>query len=87
MQHFYLICVQVPAQNVPALLLVCRVSSSNGFTVQNFLYFSQTNSREWEKYLQNMVSRDHKYVLLTKVQLVGVMLYVFIRPHLAPVIR
>ncbi|WAR02154.1 SYNJ1-like protein, partial [Mya arenaria] len=46
-----------------------------------------TNSREWEKYIQKTISRDHKYVLLTKVQLVGVLLYVFIRPQLAPYIR
>ena len=51
------------------------------------LYFSQTNSREWERYIQKHISRDNKYVLLTKVQLVGVLLYVFIRPQLAPFVR
>lgn len=48
---------------------------------------STTNAREWQKELLKTVSRDHKYVVLTSVQLVGVILYVFIRPHLAPFIR
>ncbi|KAL3841607.1 hypothetical protein ACJMK2_019724 [Sinanodonta woodiana] len=53
----------------------------------NIVSASTTNAREWEKYIQKTISRDHKYVLLTKVQLVGVILYIFIRPHLAPHIR
>ncbi|XP_069133360.1 synaptojanin-1-like isoform X2 [Argopecten irradians] len=53
----------------------------------NIVKVSTTNAREWQKELQKVISRDHKYVILTSVQLVGVVLYVFIRPHLAPCIR
>lgn len=53
----------------------------------NIMKASTTNAREWQKELLKTISRDHKYVVLTSVQLVGVILYVFIRPHLAPFIR
>ncbi|XP_061177920.1 synaptojanin-1-like [Saccostrea echinata] len=53
----------------------------------NIMKASTTNAREWQKELLKILSRDHKYVILTSVQLVGVILYVFIRPHLAPFIR
>ncbi|KAL5007601.1 hypothetical protein ScPMuIL_016407 [Solemya velum] len=53
----------------------------------NIMSASTTNAREWQKELQKTLSRDHKYVILTSVQLVGVILYVFIRPQLAPFIR
>ncbi|CAD5116080.1 DgyrCDS5010 [Dimorphilus gyrociliatus] len=53
----------------------------------NIMNASTTNQREWGKYLQDIISRDHKYVLLTSIQLVGVCLYIFIRPKHAPFIR
>lgn len=37
--------------------------------------------------LQKTISRDNKYVLLASEQLVGVCLFVFIRPQHAPFIR
>ena len=49
--------------------------------------FSTTNQKEWGIYLQQNLSRDHKYVLLTTQQLVGVCLYIFVRPMHAPFIR
>ena len=57
------------------------------FTNLFLIFNSTTNAREWQKELLKTISRDHKYVVLTSVQLVGVILYVFIRPHLAPFIR
>ena len=57
------------------------------FTNLFLIFDSTTNAREWQKELLKTISRDHKYVVLTSVQLVGVILYVFIRPHLAPFIR
>lgn len=53
----------------------------------NIVSASSTNQREWGVFLQKMLSRDVKYIQLTSVQLVGVCLYVFIRPHLAPCIQ
>lgn len=48
---------------------------------------STTNQKLWAVELQKTVSRDHKYVLLASEQLVGVCLFVFIRPQHAPFIR
>ncbi|XP_071104406.1 synaptojanin-2-like [Haliotis cracherodii] len=53
----------------------------------NIMSASTANAREWQKDLLKTISRDNKYVQLTHIQLVGVVLYVFIRPHLAPFIR
>ena len=52
-----------------------------------FAFFSTSNQKTWGMELEKTLSRDHKYILLTSVQLVGVCLFVFVRPHLAPVIR
>ncbi|RUS89988.1 hypothetical protein EGW08_002255, partial [Elysia chlorotica] len=53
----------------------------------NIMSASTTNAREWQKEVVKTISREHKYVMLTSIQLVGVVLYIFIRPHLAPRIR
>uniref|UniRef100_UPI00358E6AC5 synaptojanin-1 isoform X2 n=1 Tax=Myxine glutinosa TaxID=7769 RepID=UPI00358E6AC5 len=53
----------------------------------NIVSTSTENQKRWAVELQKTISRDHKYVLLTSEQLVGVCLYVFIRPHLASLIR
>ena len=48
---------------------------------------STTNQKLWAVELQKTVSRDNKYVLLASEQLVGVCLFVFVRPQHAPFIR
>ena len=52
----------------------------------NFLN-STTNQKEWGAFLQKKISRERKYVLLTSAQLVGVCLFIFVRPQLARVVR
>ena len=49
--------------------------------------FSSNQRKEWGEELRRIISRDHAYVLVTCEQLVGVCLFVFIRPHLVPFIR
>ncbi|XP_030294841.1 synaptojanin-1 isoform X4 [Sparus aurata] len=53
----------------------------------NIVSASTTNQKLWAAELQKNISRDHKYVLLASEQLVGVCLFVFIRPQHAPFIR
>ena len=48
---------------------------------------STENQREWGAHLQQKLSRQHKYVLLTSTQLVGVCFFIFVRPQHAPFIR
>ena len=48
---------------------------------------SSSNRHAWATELQQVISRDHAYSLLTCEQLVGVCLYIFVRPNLIPYIR
>lgn len=41
----------------------------------------------WGEQLQKAISRSHRYILLTSAQLVGVCLYIFVRPYHVPFIR
>jgi len=51
------------------------------------LFVSSENAKQWAEELQKVLSRDNKYSLVTYVQLVGVCLYLFVRPELAPYLR
>lgn len=53
----------------------------------NIMAASSDNAKAWAEELQKTLSRDVPYTLLTYQQLVGVCLYVFIRPELAEHIR
>eukprot|EP00111_Clytia_hemisphaerica_P009128 TCONS_00026809-protein len=53
----------------------------------NIISTSSTNKKEWASKLQEMISRDHQYILVTTEQLVGVCLFVFIRTKHAPYVR
>lgn len=48
---------------------------------------STTNRKMWGEQLQKAISRTHRYILLTSAQLVGVCLYIFVRPYHVPFIR
>lgn len=48
---------------------------------------STTNRKMWGEQLQKAISRSHRYILLTSAQLVGVCLYIFVRPYHVPFIR
>ena len=48
---------------------------------------SSENAKAWAQELTKILNRDEKFVLITYQQLVGVCLYVFVRPEFAPHIR
>ena len=52
-----------------------------------FSFPSTTNRKMWGEQLQKAISRSHRYILLTSAQLVGVCLYIFVRPYHVPFIR
>ena len=54
---------------------------------KNIMNASKENAKEWALELGKTLNRDEKYCLLTFHQLVGVCLYVFVRPQLAKSIR
>ena len=51
------------------------------------LDFSSENAKAWATELTKTLNRDEKFTLVTYQQLVGVCLYVFVRPELASQIR
>lgn len=53
----------------------------------NIVAASSDNAKAWAEELQKVISRDEEYVLLTYQQLVGVCLYIYIRPQHAQYIR
>ncbi|KAF4533412.1 hypothetical protein B566_EDAN013288 [Ephemera danica] len=53
----------------------------------NIMAASSENAKAWAEELQKVLSRDQKYALVTYVQLVGVCIYLFIRPEHAPFLR
>lgn len=53
----------------------------------NIVNSSTENAKAWAVELQKVLSRDRPYVLVTYQQLVGVCLYVFVRPEHVPYIR
>lgn len=54
---------------------------------QNIVNASSSSQKEWMVELQKTISQKQKYVLLTSAQLVGVCLFVFVRPEHTPFIR
>lgn len=54
---------------------------------KNIMNASKENAKEWAIELGKTLNRDEKYCLLTFHQLVGVCLYVYVRPQLARSIR
>ncbi|KAM8952955.1 synaptojanin-2 [Pelodytes ibericus] len=53
----------------------------------NIVNASTTNRKMWAEQIQKALSRSHRYILLTSGQLVGVCLFVFVRPYHMPFIR
>jgi len=54
---------------------------------KNIVNTSKENAKEWAVELCKTLSRDERYCLVTYQQLVGVCLYIFVRPHLAKNIK
>lgn len=53
----------------------------------NIMAASSENAEMWADELKKVLSRDQDYVMLTYVQLVGVCLFLFVKPEHAPFIR
>lgn len=54
---------------------------------QNIMASSTQNQRDWLVEIQRAISREHQYLIVTSVQLVGVCLLLFIRSDLAPYVK
>ncbi|KAM4042486.1 synaptojanin-2 [Anomaloglossus baeobatrachus] len=53
----------------------------------NIVSASTKNRKVWSEQIQKAISRSHRYIMLTSAQLVGVCLFIFVRPFHMPFIR
>ncbi|XP_073527625.1 synaptojanin-2 isoform X2 [Phyllobates terribilis] len=53
----------------------------------NIVSASTKNRKVWSEQIQKAISRSHRYIMLTSGQLVGVCLFIFVRPYHMPFIR
>jgi len=84
-----LVDVNNPSENVdhPVDIYAIGFEEIVDLNASNIMAASTENSKLWAEELQKTISRDNDYVLLTYQQLVGVCLYIYIRPEHAPHIR
>lgn len=86
--------VGLTASNIVSARLGAPVIARSEYAYYSFLSppsslspTSSTNRKEWATELQKVLSRDTPYELLTAEQMVGICLYIFIKPKLIPYIR
>lgn len=73
--------------NTPVDIFAVGFEEIVDLNASNIMAASSDNAKAWAEELQKVLSRDRPYVLVTSQQLVGVCLYIFIRPEHAPYIR
>lgn len=79
--------VPVEYDNVPVDIFAIGFEEIVDLNASNIMAASTDNAKGWAEELQKVLSRDTEYVLVTYQQLVGVCLYLFIRPVHAPYLR
>ncbi|XP_076244789.1 synaptojanin isoform X1 [Calliopsis andreniformis] len=79
--------VSVEYDNVPVDIFAIGFEEIVDLNASNIMAASTDNAKAWAEELQKVLSRDTEYVLITYQQLVGVCLYLFIRPMHAPYLR
>ncbi|XP_075410444.1 synaptojanin-2 isoform X2 [Tenrec ecaudatus] len=76
-----------PDDGSPADIFAVGFEEMVELSAGNIVNASTTNRKMWGEQLQKAISRSHRYILLTSAQLVGVCLYIFVRPYHVPFIR
>ncbi|XP_045661372.1 synaptojanin-2 isoform X1 [Ursus americanus] len=76
-----------PDEDSPADIFAVGFEEMVELSAGNIVNASTTNRKMWGEQLQKAISRSHRYILLTSAQLVGVCLYIFVRPYHVPFIR
>ncbi|XP_012252471.2 synaptojanin-1 [Athalia rosae] len=79
--------VSVEHDNIPVDIFGIGFEEIVDLNASNIMAASSDNAKAWAEELQKVLSRDNEYVLVTYQQLVGVCLYLFIRPEHAPYLR
>lgn len=78
---------EAPDDSSPADIYAVGFEEMVELSAGNIVNASTTNRKMWGEQLQKAISRAHRYILLTSAQLVGVCLYIFVRPYHVPFIR
>ncbi|GAB1864194.1 phosphoinositide 5-phosphatase [Camponotus japonicus] len=73
--------------DVPVDIFAIGFEEIVDLNASNIMAASSDNAKAWADELQKVLSKDTEYVLVTYQQLVGVCLYLFIRPVHAPYLR
>lgn len=73
--------------NVPVDIFAIGFEEIVDLNASNIMAASSDNAKAWAEELQKELCKDTEYVLVTYQQLVGVCLYLFIRPMHAPYLR
>ncbi|XP_060061244.1 synaptojanin-2 isoform X2 [Erinaceus europaeus] len=76
-----------PDDSSPADIFAVGFEEMVELSAGNIVNASTTNRKMWGEQLQKAVSRSHRYILLTSAQLVGICLFIFVRPYHVPFIR
>ncbi|KAG5891990.1 hypothetical protein JTB14_007738 [Gonioctena quinquepunctata] len=74
-------------KSIPVDIFAIGFEEIVDLNASNIVNSSTENAKSWATELQKVLSRDRPYVLLTYQQLVGVCLYIFVRPEHVPFIR
>ncbi|PNF23669.1 hypothetical protein B7P43_G02500 [Cryptotermes secundus] len=77
----------VPEEEPPIDIFAIGFEEIVDLNASNIMAASSENAKAWGEELQKVLSRDRNYVMVTYVQLVGVCLYVFVRPEHTAFIR
>ncbi|XP_025977987.2 synaptojanin-2 isoform X1 [Dromaius novaehollandiae] len=74
-------------ENCPPDIFAVGFEEMVELSAGNIVNASTTNKKMWGEQLQKAISRTHRYIQLTSAQLVGVCLFIFVRPYHVPFIR
>ncbi|GFG38407.1 hypothetical protein Cfor_12437, partial [Coptotermes formosanus] len=86
--HSLVDVTNVPEQESPPIdIFAVGFEEIVDLNASNIMAASSENAKAWGEELQKVLSRDRNYVMVTYVQLVGVCLYLFVRPEHAAFIR
>ncbi|GAB6030737.1 hypothetical protein CHUAL_007588 [Chamberlinius hualienensis] len=82
-----LVNVDEEDDNTPPDIFAIGFEEIVDLNASNIMAASTTNQKEWDKAIRKAINRDHRYVVVTTVQLVGVCLFVFVKQELVKYVR
>ncbi|KAF0991928.1 hypothetical protein HZS_6715, partial [Henneguya salminicola] len=69
--------VDINIESFTSDIIVVGLQEMVDLTASNILLYNDQQIALWTRFLKNLISRDHEYVLISSTQLVGVSLFIF----------